>query len=164
MVDDLSGINFDAITVATVEITKGGRTWALRDDVPASVMARGFRLAQLAQEFRASLQRPDGALDPTQFEKFAIASEQEQVALALAIFQHTYPDLTREELLAAFNVNECEQIAGLFFQRRFGALPTPSAATDPSSAATEPTSTATQPATTEGGRRIRRVGIRSPRR
>ena len=126
-------LDLDAVLVerTTIRKTPPGerepREWALRDDVPPEIMLRVFRLMKHSQDARDAVQRIVASVDEhgeegvvaatEQMERLLRDQEDETLAIALAIFQHSYPDTTAEQLRAWFTRNERGSIVGLFFTR-----------------------------------------------
>lgn len=136
-------LNFDALTYDTVEISKRGQTWTLRDDVPTKTLLRAFglmsvqeRLQRAAQEAQAA--HPDDLDAATAALQASYAALEQQAASHVGdIFRHTDPTTTDEQLLAVFSFEDLMGITQLFFTLRSKGLNPPHDATSaPSTAAT----------------------------
>lgn len=153
-------LNFDTLTHDTVEISKRGRTWLLRDDVPAKTMMRAFGLFSTQERIETAIKAAQAAhpddMDAAmaEFQASYDALEQQAAAHVGAIFRHTDPDITDEELRAVFSFEEMMQLVQLFFTLRShrSSLP-PGATSAPSTASTEPIPTSQQAKTNRAQRR-----------
>jgi hypothetical protein len=135
-------INFDSIVPETIDITKAGRTWKLRDDVPMVILLRTFGLQALNEQIQTQLAAFNPALsNATEAQQLLDRVFGELTAATLAIFgdivRHTYPEHTNEELAEAFTFEEQSQVVTVFFTHRLGSSNEPSPAT-PSDSPTLP--------------------------
>ena len=126
-------LNFDAITVATIDVTKGGKVYALRDDVPAEVLLRQFKLVEMRQAVGDT---------PTYDSMTTYLAQQdaELLDVCTAIFQNTYPDMTQADVEKLLNAKERKSVCEAFFSLLFSsssaqsnATPAPVATTPPAS-------------------------------
>lgn len=124
-------INFDTLDYTPVTITKRGRTWELRDDVPMRVMAQCFKVLNFWPDFS---QRMAGVDESDEAEaKAAIDDAFDELAamtvpLVGAIFRHTLPETTDAEIAEWFSDEERVHIIRDFFTLRSQSLtPQPSA-------------------------------------
>lgn len=172
-------LNLDEVLVERTEIQKtiSGqvRTWSLRDDIPVEVMLRVFRLMGNARQNATAVQKvdvetPAGAGDDQVDEIFTAITVMQQsletyideaLDVCLGIWQHSYPETTREELRAWFTHEERERIVQLFFSRRLAASRQLSSATTPEP--TTPTAEQGQEQQTAPNRAARRSSSRSSR-
>lgn len=121
-------INFDALDYTPVEITKRGRTWTLRDDVPMRVIAKCFTL----QNLQSSLQTRFAAhsSDDPQSMQAAVEEALEEIAQATIplcgdIFRHTLPETSDDDVAAWFSDEERMRIINIFFTHRSSSLTAP---------------------------------------
>lgn len=130
-------LDFDAVVVERVTIRKTvpgmvvPRQWDLRDDIPPEIMLRTFRLMAHSQDAAKAVGRirdeanqedETAIVEATaEIERILRAQEDEALTIALAIFQHSYPETTPEDLRAWFTRKEREEIVKLFFFRQFSA-------------------------------------------
>lgn len=136
-------LNFDAIIVETIDVTKGGRTYKLRDDVPMTTLVRVFALLELQQSMR-------GREVVKAAEAAAWLDEQQALTLEIcgAIFRHSLPELTDDELRTLFTFEEQLQLVMLFFTSRSLASLTQAnapSASSPTTMETSGTETTTEP-------------------
>ncbi len=145
-------LNLDEVVTQRTEITKtvgngDKRTWSLRDDIPTETMLLCFNLMEHAAErsdpdeaLRAARQaaETEGASETRQIlgamnvlRSRMEAQMAETLDVCLAIWQHSYPEVTREELRDWFNHTEREQIVQLFFYRRLTGSGAPSSDSTP---------------------------------
>lgn len=110
-------LNFDAVVVDTIDITKGGQTFSLRDDVPMTTLVRVFGLI----EHQAAM-KGRSKITPEQAEDWAAELEQRTLEICGAIFRHTDPEMTDEEIARLFSWEEQSQLVMLFFTTRYSAL------------------------------------------
>lgn len=150
-------LNLDEVVTQRTEITKTvgkgeKHTWSLRDDIPTETMLLCFTL----MEHAAERSDPDEAMQAARrAAETEGASETRQIVgamnvlrsrmeeqmaetldVCLAIWQHSYPETTREELRDWFNHTEREQIVQLFFYRRLTGSGAPSSDSTPTATAT----------------------------
>ena len=133
----LRTLNFDTITCQYVDITKDGRVWHLRDDVPSEVMLRLFVAsslqsiqARLAERFEREQKRieaaaADGTADPAEVVRATVRqAAQDEVRAGQAeifdilgeIVRHTpaYRQLTTEELSGTYDAAHWSWRGGTF--------------------------------------------------
>lgn len=128
---DFNTITYDTITIISQD---GERRWVLRDDVPMAILVRVFGLQALGERIaeRAKAldpQRATAAEAQAIMESVLAESAAEALSVLGAIFRHTDPTVTDEELAAAFTYEQQGAIINLFFSHRLGSLSTPSNAT-----------------------------------
>lgn len=144
-------LNFDTLTFDTVEITKRGTTWKLRDDVPAKTLLRAFGLLSIQERLQKAIQQAqdehpddfDGATAALQASYDAL--ERQMASHVGDIFRHTDPSVTDAQLLEVFSFEDLQGITQLFFTLRSNKLSQQQGATSAPSAAptTKPTPVAT---------------------
>lgn len=150
-------LNFDTLTYDTVEITKRGRTWALRDDVPTKTLMRAFSLLAIQERLqRAIAEAQDEHPDDTEAALASVQArfeelERQAATLVGDIFRHSEPKITDATLLETFSFEELLNIVRLFFTIRSQALnqqpDASSASSAAATAASSPTATTSQKAT-----------------
>lgn len=152
-------LNFDAIVVETIDVTKHGKTYSLRDDVPMTVMVRAFAL----QEQQLALREIEA---PTveQVEEWMAETAAQTLELCGAIFRHSLPEITDDEIVARFTLEEQTQLVMLFFSIRSAQLsrlanaPSGSSPSQPQSETEATTAGLTQASSVTGNRQSRRSG------
>lgn len=125
-------LNFDKVIVETVTVAvRGGPTWELRDDVPAGTLAMAFRVFDLERQLFAR-QPDEEPLDAADERVLYDRHEDARLDAVLAIVQHTYPEVTRDEVAQALSPAAQGQVLQVFFPlllRRFGRQSSASAET-----------------------------------
>ncbi len=142
-------VNLDEVLVERTEIRKTvpgeqvPRVWHLRDDIPAEVMLRVFRLMKSARDSGAAaksavdeLSAKDGsAIEDEMVDAITAMEErlkehvQETLEITLDIWRHSYPATTEDELRDWFTHEERERLVQLFFSRRLMGSLSPSSGT-----------------------------------
>ncbi len=162
-------IDLDAVTTTRTGIHKmvvgpdgalERRTWDLRDDIPVETLFRVFRMRtralqeqQAQQQQRAGMAEADYTPEMVEAQFAAVERGIEEVAdILLAIFQHSYPETTSDELHAWFSHEERLRLVNLFFTRRWSALQALSSdSTDDSTPSPTPANRATRRQTNGSG-------------
>lgn len=110
-------LNFDAVVAETIDITKGGQTWRLRDDAPMAILVRTFALIEKQSELagRKYATAEDAARWFTELQALTLE-------LCGDIWRHTLPETTDAELDARFSFEEQLQLVMLFFTTRSSQL------------------------------------------
>lgn len=153
-------LDLDAVVVDRITVKKRlpgeaePHEWALRDDVPPEIMLRVFRLMKhgndastMVQEIVAGADQNDAdavVAATEKIERLLLDQAEETLSIALGIFQHTYADVTAEQLRGWFTRKEVEGIVRLFFLRLLNGSSNPSSAATPNatnSQAAEPNRT-----------------------
>lgn len=128
-------LNFDIVTIGTVDVTKNGRTYQLRDDVPTEVLLRRFKIIDMLQAVGDA---------PTYEQMVDVIARQEAEVLDIttAIFQHTYTDLTQDDVAKLLTPRERQKVCATFFSPPSSesdeppnATPTPAPSASPAPAA-----------------------------
>ncbi len=131
-------LNFDAVQVETITITKNSHTYQLRDDVPAEIMIRRFLLTP--DRYGLAPSGTTEALDAEAVDDTLDGVERmkaDTTALLGTIFRWTLPDTTDADLAALFSLSEMFQIIALFTTRLGTASSPPQGATPPTKPATK---------------------------
>lgn len=139
-------VDFDAVLPQSIEIRRGGRTLALRDDVPMREVVRVFRLVE-----HQRAQPRDDATSSDALEAWYDELERMTRERCLAFVRHSYPEMTAEELDNWLGFDQQMQLVMLFFQIRSQRFSPPASAPTSDSAAT------TSPAATPTGRKAGRA-------
>lgn len=105
-------LNFDAIIPETIDVTKGGHTYALRDDVPMTTLVRVFGLMELQASVRGQ------NVTSVDAEHWLLELQAKTLQICGGIFRHTLPEMTDDELAARFSFEEQLQLVMLFFTSR----------------------------------------------
>lgn len=108
-------LNFDAVVVETIDVTKYGQTWQLRDDVPMRTLVRTFALIEKQQELSGKK-----GVTPQQADEWLGGLQDMTLALLGDIWRHTpdYAEMRNEEIAARFSFEEQLQLVMLFFTTR----------------------------------------------
>lgn len=117
-------INFDAVLPETIEVTRGGRTLHLRDDVPMEDTVRVLTLMELQDE-QQSLRTREG-FNAAMVQDWYARMSATALDLATAFVRHSYPEMTRDEVANWLDFEQQVQLVMLFFRlrsRRFSAPP-----------------------------------------
>ncbi len=157
-------LDLDAVVVDRITVRKRlpGETepheWALRDDVPPEIMLRVFRLmkhgedaSKMVQEIVAGANQKDAdavVAATDQIERLLLDQAEETLSIALGIFQHSYPEVTAEQLRGWFTRKEVEGIVRLFFLRLLNGSSNASSAATPNA-----TNSSSQPTQNRAARR-----------
>jgi hypothetical protein len=127
-------LNFDTVTVGTVDVTKGGQTYKLRDDVATEVLLRRFKIIEMLKTVGDT---------PTYEQMVDVIARQEAEVLDIctAIFHHTYPDMTQADVATLLTARERQQVCAAFFSLPFSSSDEPPSATErqPATPQTAPT-------------------------
>lgn len=113
-------INFDAVLPQTIEVTRGGRTLSLRDDVPMADTVRVFTLLELQDELRGR----QGVTSSEMQDWYARLSAA-TLDLATTFIQHSHPEMARDEVATWLDFEQQMQLVLLFFQIRSQTFSTP---------------------------------------
>lgn len=131
-------LNFDAVTVDTVDITKGGTTYSLRDDVSAETVLPMFKLTEIRAKYGDK---------PSYDQMMQFMDEQKTLLLEVctAIFQFTpaYAAMTQDEVAALLTPEQRQQVCQAFFTLRFAPSSEPQNATETPAPVAAPTETET---------------------
>lgn len=150
-------LNFDAVVVETIDVTKHGKTYSLRDDIPMPVLVRVFELLDLQQ----SLRKREGTTSED-VAQWIYDLEELTLSICSDIFRHSLPEMTDEELAATFAFEEQMQLVMLFFTTRSQQLQPPRPA--PTASSTETASQIeTETEAVAPNRATRRGAVRSTR-
>jgi hypothetical protein len=136
--------SIDVLLPGVVEVHTGERTYRLRDDIGAMVGLLLFRLQALARELPTFEQAAEMPVE--EIEARSQAYGREQVAACGAIFRHTYPEMSDDEVARALPTEQARQeLILVFFTIRF-----PPSTTPPSGPAGTTGEPGQQPAGTAG--------------
>ena len=127
-------LNFDAVVVETIAVTKHGQTWQLRDDVPMRTLVRTFALIEKQQELAGAAK----GVTSLQADEWLGELQDMTTRLLGEIWRHTpdYAEMRDEELAARFSFEEQLQLVMLFFTTRSQQLQQPANAPSASSPTT----------------------------
>lgn len=149
----LRTINFDTVTCGRVSVTKGGKTWRLRDDIPSEIMLRMFIAnslqslqARIAERFEMESKREHPEDENTRLAMREAAQDEIMAAqldtfdILTDIFRHSYPEMTVDIIAGTYNrakwrwegglfsLDEAQQLCNAFFTlRSVASTPPPSA-------------------------------------
>ena len=109
--------NFHTIkrSIVTVTDDNDGTTWELADDVPMAIIAQFLAIQNQVSNWQTSTESQD-IIDGLAESERAINE------VCVAIFQHTYPDFTENDLVQHFSYEDRMLLGKLFFLRRSSRL------------------------------------------
>lgn len=105
-------LNFDAIIPETIDVTKGGQTYHLRDDVPMTTLVRVFGLMELQASVRGK------EVTAADAERWLGELQAKTLQICGGIFRHSLSAMTDDELSGLFSFEEQLQLVMLFFTTR----------------------------------------------
>jgi hypothetical protein len=105
-------LDLDAVTCDYIDIRKNGAiVWHLRDDPPTEQVLDILRLAP--DNFFADIDQNDTQTMLAAKNRYVV----ETLDVCLALFRHTYPDVTREEIQAVLDLTQQQQVLAAFFNQ-----------------------------------------------